>query len=564
MLADEVRNRIDKIDGIESSLAENTKHVYIDSQPRFLDLHYDILKGVGWVEDPSPSTTSYISISATSGAKSLNVVDGTPYREGQLIVIRDFNNDYYSINKITTIAGNVLNLEFPLERAFGNGNRVYKFYVNYAHPTIEGYNAIADYVMTKILGSDNQSVYQLPSSMFTGGNVTDGVYADYKTPDETFKSVTLNQNEKYLCDINLEGGTYDLAVIANLKNATNVRLEISRASDNLQVFGQKLISSDTVSSQSLKVNLSSGKYKVYFANVDAAQITILFKALVISKIINSNALKKLDRKKHIFLGDSWFADGTIVNRMRKYLPNAELLNYGVGGNKMDNLIRRYNGSATDTDRTSTLSDADWNIRKNASTILDADFVWIMCGTNDYFANKTAQTFHFELNSLLAEITKRGCKPIVFHPSVGDIGKGNNAVAHDILKLSRQYVSFNFQEYSFFNKKLEEVFTTIIPISHDIAQGTKTMASIYIKDRIVEIEQVTFNNGAGKSIDIGFGDINIQSTALSNVVNFTQNITTKAPIVTKDSRFLNIVLKNDNAANATFIGSVWLKIKPLNY
>jgi hypothetical protein len=145
-------------------------------------------------------------------------------------------------------------------------------------------------------------------------------------------------------------------------------------------------------------------------------------------------LKTFDKGVHLLLGDSWFAlelaSPYLQSRLKERLPNATFINFGVGGNQIDNLLRRFKGTATDTDVNDDLK--RYGDRKNVTLIPEIDFVWVMSGTNDYIAQTTSTDFKGSMDELMKEIIKRGAKPLIFTASVGQVGVGTN------FTLSKEY------------------------------------------------------------------------------------------------------------------------------
>jgi lysophospholipase L1-like esterase len=151
-------------------------------------------------------------------------------------------------------------------------------------------------------------------------------------------------------------------------------------------------------------------------------------------------LSEFDQGVHMLLGDSWFVmnleNPYLQNRLKERLPHATFINYGVGGNEIDYLYRRFTGTATLTDINSDT--VNYGDRKDATVIPSIDYVWVMCGTNDYHSGTSPSTFKNVMDDLMKEIIDRGAKPLIFTSSVGRVGVGNQ------LALSQQYADLNFK------------------------------------------------------------------------------------------------------------------------
>ena len=109
--------------------------------------------------------------------------------------------------------------------------------------------------------------------------------------------------------------------------------------------------------------------------------------------------------KHVLLGDSWFDEGSIYNRLSQKLTGATLINKGIGGNTLQDLITRF--------------DAD--VAPHSP-----EYIWIMSGTNDYWQGVSTAQFKANLNTLINKSKAIGAKVIIFDSSVG-IGTGDTGV-----------------------------------------------------------------------------------------------------------------------------------------
>lgn len=117
--------------------------------------------------------------------------------------------------------------------------------------------------------------------------------------------------------------------------------------------------------------------------------------------------------KHALLGDSWFYDGTVRNRLQESLSNATFVNLGIGGNTSNDLLNRFDSDVSPH---------------------NPDFVWVMTGTNDYWNYISASQYKQNIQSLISKIEALGAKPIIIGPSVGPLNYGSS----DITELSHAY------------------------------------------------------------------------------------------------------------------------------
>ena len=124
---------------------------------------------------------------------------------------------------------------------------------------------------------------------------------------------------------------------------------------------------------------------------------------------------RLNQGKHVLLGDSWFSQNDIFQRLRQRLPAANFSNKGVGGNTAGNLLSRFNG------------DVAWQ---------NPNYVWILTGTNDYWQDVGAVTYKNNMRQLINRVRGLGATPIVFDSSVGPLNYGSDTKT----RLSRSYVT----------------------------------------------------------------------------------------------------------------------------
>jgi lysophospholipase L1-like esterase len=113
--------------------------------------------------------------------------------------------------------------------------------------------------------------------------------------------------------------------------------------------------------------------------------------------------EKLNNKKHVFIGDSWFAYGTIIDRLTSQLSNISAINKAVHG------------------RTSTQTLSAFDDDFSDQSVNNPDFVWVSLGTNDYWNEPTpltADEYIDNLEKIITKINALGAKAIVIDSSVG--------------------------------------------------------------------------------------------------------------------------------------------------
>ncbi|MDP8205598.1 MAG: SGNH/GDSL hydrolase family protein [Candidatus Electryonea clarkiae] len=115
---------------------------------------------------------------------------------------------------------------------------------------------------------------------------------------------------------------------------------------------------------------------------------------------------------HVLLGDSWFKDGTIARRLSNRLSNARIINSGIGGNKANQMLERFERDVA---------------------IYNPEYVWLLTGTNDYVAMIDARTYADRIVELVEKINDIGANAIVFEPSVGVQGTALEFLSHEYVE-----------------------------------------------------------------------------------------------------------------------------------
>lgn len=124
---------------------------------------------------------------------------------------------------------------------------------------------------------------------------------------------------------------------------------------------------------------------------------------------------KLNEGVHVLLGDSWFDEDSIFERLKQHLPDASIFNKGIGGHTAADLLARF----------------DEDVLPHTP-----NFVWIMTSTNDYWQDVTVETYKANIDLLIGKIKAANAVPIIFDASVGPL----NAGADTLTVISHAYVT----------------------------------------------------------------------------------------------------------------------------
>lgn len=121
----------------------------------------------------------------------------------------------------------------------------------------------------------------------------------------------------------------------------------------------------------------------------------------------------INHGKHVLLGDSWFYNEGVSQRLAQKLPYAQVINQGIGGNTSEDMLLRF--------------------ERDIATH-NPDYVWLIAGTNDYYQGVSLQDYVNNMTSLIASIERIGAKAIVIDSSVAPLINGSSYLT----ELSHQY------------------------------------------------------------------------------------------------------------------------------
>jgi len=409
-----VNGRVKKI----ATLSVNLKPYSKNSQSGMsvVDMHYGALRGKGMTSGETPGLTYTVSGSVSAGATSITLSSVTGLVVQQLLAYLGTDGQYYSTS-IVSIAGSVVNLAAPTEAAIGTGVNVFSFYANESHASVYGYRAIADYIVRTnktqyVLESRAQMTSREGGTLITSHNLNN--LANPGSGNVMTSSVTIptaNADELRTYFKVKSTGNY----VAQLTmNTLGVDVVVSAYYNGGRIY------QDTINNfEPLHVNVPMPIYD------DLSTISIGMTALVngANFLVNTDVpiLKvtgvapDLTSGKIVLLGDSWFELPGIYERLVDQLPGSIIVNKGVGGNRAETLVNRF--------------DADVKPE-------NPDVVMIVVGTNDYYRPDALVEFTLGINRLKQKCAEIGAHMILLTSSVGsaelDTARFN---------LSRQYANF---------------------------------------------------------------------------------------------------------------------------
>ena len=103
---------------------------------------------------------------------------------------------------------------------------------------------------------------------------------------------------------------------------------------------------------------------------------------------------------HVLLGDSWFDNDTITDRLALRFPDASIVQRGTGGNTLCDLLGRF-----DTDVGPELP----------------NYVWVNSSINDLYNDVTQEDYKIRMQNLIFKIQQAGAQAIVYDSAPGPSG-----------------------------------------------------------------------------------------------------------------------------------------------
>lgn len=525
---------------IKSSALQN------QSDPILIDMHSAVLRGVGFNNAETGGAAFYDVVNTVNSGNVVEVTNASNYMAGQLLTYQAVDSNYYSA-VVDSVSGNEITLKTNIEVQIPAGNKVYNFYNDEAHPNQYGFRAIADYAVRESKSSEKEIFNLLNIEDFLNfGNSTISTDStvSYDNPSSLSISVTVNsvgggvstdplilKPQTYRADLSLNpnGGTVTLGVREVINGVETTVLT-------------KQFTGSSVISDSLCFKPTSGAFvKIY---VTSSTVTHQFDISKLSVSSVTSSQPSIDNGKHVLLGDSWFVLTGIYDRLLQTLPNADIVNKGIGGNTAAQMVARFN--------------TDVKPEKPS-------YVWIIAGTNDLGQGVSQIEYNRNINRLISLCAEIGAKPIVFTCSVGAI---NHSIYGNLLTESRNYAlkttyrnALNY--YETLNKLKTVTGSIAVPASskrlifcsQDIVNSAATLKSYYA---VGSSGQVTGNirAGYGPSIILGVTE-DLISVALQNLRKEDLQVTKS----NSNNRFLIIELENTDTSDLVINYSMEIEYKP---
>lgn len=412
--------------GLEGRVADlgalNARQFSADLSPLVVDMHYGTLCGAGWTASEPPFSTSGYSIATTSavsvGALDIPVASTANFAAGMLIAYVATDGKFHPARIHSIEAGPVVRLDRQTVAPIASGGLIWNVYRDDAHPNAAGGNLIADDALRQLNGGrlrklewrgNDGSVWRAVGA----ASLSSVTAVEYTNPG----TATLGERPALVtgtaadqgvssAPVALVGGDYIARVQVNtgtrsggFSGAIVVVVEETRADGVSFVISTSGVFAGYSGSRSIELPFSiapGSVVRVRVTSPSSGDWTFTAGQLEYHRL-EGQALN-LNRGRHVLFGDSWFVSGgAIHNSMIARLPDAEVLSAGIVGNKADQVIARFTADVA---------------------ALAPDFVWVMVGTNDYYAGVTPALFEQQILQLRRLIQSIGAQAIFFTPSVG--------------------------------------------------------------------------------------------------------------------------------------------------
>lgn len=510
----------------------NNKISISPSKNIVFDMQRDALKSQGAISGEPLTTVEWIvTVSAAIGDTSINIGANTLVA-GQLVGYLADDDEYYS-SRVKT-PGSTLVLHDPLEANVSAGKEVFSFYKDKSHPSIKGYRAIADYMLRQRVYQDiSDDVSSLTYQKFSGpetiGTLTTDTFDNCGSSE--FPSVRIQtsaQNEGFFTSpVRLAAGDANIELVINT-GGEDIRVRVAENDDIAAFIVDEIINTEVPTKITYPIRKKLDSQMIIRMQQNGTGSTDFN---FIMKFLSGGAVKidDINGGTHVLHGDSWFFQEGIFQRLQDRLPNANIINNGVGGRTSTNLAQTIDSEVKP---------------------LNPDYVWCVAGTNDAILGVSVSGFHRWMNQAIANIKNIGATPIMFTPAAGNL-------IDNWLARSRAYLyvyDFRDGEETQFEDVLISFAGVSVPASSEVFCGTagRTIDSV----RVIE----AFGNGVN-GINFGYSTGMAQPTI--DVQTRTGNTIIDGVTVTKSDntpRYFNVGCVNTTASDQTANGFARVRIK----
>lgn len=505
-----------------------------------VDMHYGALLGCGFTSGESGGVRSLnVTVAASAGDKTITVTNTTDFIADQLISIRSSDGTFIPAI-IKSTAGGFLTLRDKLTKNVDTGINVYNFYNDQYHPNEYGFNAIADYAINTANQSQSFNKEIKGSALGAAVITLGGANNNFNPGSVSIPVNTVTPTASTADGISFGFGNYLKAsrYVARLKiNAINktLRVRLQRFGGGVDVYNE-LYDNETAGLIEIPFTVhDSGTYQLDVTNEDGTATAFIASQLVLTEA--ESAQPNVNNGTHVMLGDSWYvnASAALPSRLEDTLPGATIVNKGVGGNTAAQLLARF-----DTDVTPE----------------NPNYVWIMCGTNDYASSVTLANFSSNLNKLKTKCREIGAQPIVFTSSVG-----SPSIDPDDFDLSRNYSNkaYYFDNFGVEKPKTKVLDTlsispTVVATGESLIFGHRGRVNgdIGVHERYFRVQPDALGDQAIELVEAAdIFQVPPASTVLATLD--TGLVTSNVDVTTSSSKFVFFVYTNTTGVDQTIEG-----------
>lgn len=528
-----------------------------------LNLHFGTMHGNPFRQTDIGGTVNFnITTSMAAGGLQLTLTSAAGLAANQTIVYLCADGTYKT-NVILSVAGAVLNLKKPLQKAVNAGPNLWNFWEDRAHPNQFGFYAIADDAIEELRYVGEVEVTVLPEQLnarAAGDTIALLSNDDPEAPgclDVKYARVTAvatSGGGATTYPINLTAGMYRVTGVVNPSVNSDIselliavvqsRPSIGGAADtSQQVANVRLSVRDCLTYFEFTFYAQDRHYQTLIFEPNAAGVFEIGKCEIV-KITNN--ILSLNAGKHVLYGDSWINRGHIYDRLVYRLPNANIIKKGNSGWASDQLYADFDNQVTPE---------------------RPDFVWLMCSTNDFFRNYTVDKFSFEMGRIKQKIFDIKANSIGWDSTVGANDDPDSSLAHNLTR-SRQYAlvtSYRKSNVKYDGGPSKKVRDTI-NINETIAAGAEILVGVFATTaQNVSIVYSAFENKSGAiTVKAGFASSVVIPTV--NTITWFEN-SLKRPrdgivlVSNGTATFPTISLRNTSGASVTVRGTVIAEYYP---
>lgn len=515
-----------------------------------VDMHFGILRGLGWnaAETPYTETVTATTAVVAAGARSIPVSNAAGFVAPQLIAYRGADTLYYTA-VIDSISGSILNLRGPIEVAISQGGLVANAYRDDAHPNQYGAKAIADGTLRGLNYAESIVAVQRNYQEFTkygSGTVGGDTSFDYTNPGAqgvanraAMITAPGASDGAFSPPISLPAGTYRVSVPVRIVGTAHLLLqETTKEGQQLVVATASESGNNWIKLFSLIVSIRPGSSLSLFV-LNGGTTAASFSVGRVSYFRIDGRSPSFDRGTIVLFGDSWINGGYITERLRERLPNAKIIQSGQGGDTMEILLSRFAADVAPH---------------------RPDWVFVMAGTNDVYQTYTAKKYETDALVLKSRIKGIGARSLFWNCSVcykdysgGDRLTGSRQLAIQV-DYGDQAPSVDWQGAQQRTCTISVIPAIAIPAGETVVLGVipkPVTKSVRLRSSI--------GSTAGVVISLGYGTT-MDSTALTGVVWWDSGAAANDRIAVKADEFPAFAIltaRNDSggAVNLSLVADI---------